>query len=225
MFERLVSEVIEIDNELTLECKNNNIANGLFLGTQIFFSPIIDKPEIMFLGINPAGEYGGKRKDNGKWINVTPMDEGLHYIAYGCQLGNSIIEVFKNIGRYDLLEESSFKTNCYFFATKQTKCLNDLFRALPINLRNRIHEYSKKWTHEIIKTIDPFMIFCEGKIAFEYLQSIYGNKFEICSNENNMSEAKYENKIIFSFARRYSFFKDKQLCEKRLMEYLEEYNI
>jgi hypothetical protein len=226
MFERLISEVIEIDNELSYECRHNNVANNLFLGTQIFFSPIFEKPEIMFLGINPGSDYGGKKKDNGKWINVVPMDEGLHYIEYGCKLGDSIIELFKDTDKYYLLEES-FKTNCYFFATKQTKDLNALFRTLPINLKNKIHDYSKKWIHEIIETINPWMIFCEGKFSFQYLKNIYGDKFKINLNEDNINilEAECENKIIFSFARRYSYFKDKKSCVKKLTEYFEEYKI
>jgi hypothetical protein len=231
MFERLVSEVVEIDNELTPACKNNDVINSLFLGTQIFFSPIIEKPEIMFLGINPGDGYDGQKKDNGKWLNVAPMNEGLHYIEYGCKLGNSIIELFKDINKYYLLEEESFKTNCYFFATKQTKCLKALFKALPVKLENKLHEYSKKWTQEIIETINPWMIFCEGKFAFQHLQHlqhlqhIYGDKFEIHSNEYNILEAECEKRTIFSFARRYSSFKDKQACVKRLRKYIEDNNI
>ena len=54
----LTEEAKSIDSKLTALFETDEEIRNVFRGTSLWYSPIVEKPEVMFLGINPgAGFY------------------------------------------------------------------------------------------------------------------------------------------------------------------------
>ena len=61
--EQLSEEVKILSEQIVDICKKDEEINSLYLGTQIYFSPIKKETDLMFIGINPgAGFYNGTGK-------------------------------------------------------------------------------------------------------------------------------------------------------------------
>lgn len=59
-------EVVLLGKQIEDICKSDPEVDNLYLGTQIYYSPLKEKMEIMFIGINPGP---GRSKDKTTKIN------------------------------------------------------------------------------------------------------------------------------------------------------------
>ena len=140
----------------------------LYFGWKVWFSPIIDEPEVLFIGINPGGGEGGE---------VTLGTDGILQYCYDESKKSGLIYDTKNIFKEleDKVDLSNcIKTNYYYIATKDVskKYFNNLIDFLgrekdKSGLGDRFYENSKKWTQQILNIIKPKLIICEGKQAFD----------------------------------------------------------
>ena len=71
--EQLSEEVKILSEQIVDICKKDEEINSLYLGTQIYFSPIKKETDLMFIGINPgAGFYNGTGK---RVMNFCPLEK------------------------------------------------------------------------------------------------------------------------------------------------------
>lgn len=95
-----------------------------YRGVQVFFSPLIFKPKIMFIGINPGAGFYNENNRPVKRYSTLENNEYYHYDYRLAQQTQKLFEM-SGLGKEEL--KSTVKTNCFFFATKNQK---ELFQML-----------------------------------------------------------------------------------------------
>ena len=193
--EKIRPEIEVIQPLITKRISDSPRFQSLYSGWKVWFSSIIDKPHILFLGINPGPGEGGV-------IDFEP-DGQLQYIydqSSNWHLKNDTIEIINHprVGeKVDL--DNCVKTNYYYLGTnnfdakfyeliaflgrqKDNEGLGDLF------LRK-----SKLWTQQLILTMKPRLIICEGAEAFKLLTK-YALEEEV--NETKSDVITYRSKKL-----------------------------
>lgn len=224
-FAAIQAEVKELADKVIALAENDEELKNLYRGTQIYFSPIQTNPEIMFLGINPGPGYY-KHNDKTPVYRLEPT-ERIEYLTEEYNLADDWKYVFgeKNLNYISGLE-NAFKTNCFYFATDDSKSLEKLIRVSAKHLKNEIAEKSKDWTTRMIKLVSPKILICEGFGAFDYLKRFMGNELVICDEETkqagkNCKCARLGEIIVFGFARDISSrFKEIEIVIDKIDEYL-----
>ncbi len=208
-----IINICEIDEEI----------KNLYKGTQIYLSPIREKPEIMFLGINPGpGHYNHTNKIRS--YKFEPQ-EIIDYLEHEYALADDWKYIFNQLNYLDGLKYA-FKTNCFYFATNNSTDLKKLIRLSRRYLKNEIIEQSQEWTKRMIQLISPKILICEGFSALNYLKSFLGSELQLCEEETmqagkNCKCARFGEIIVFGFARRIdSRFKDYDIIIEKIDEYL-----
>ena len=224
-FLAIQAEVKELADRIILLTEKDEELKSLYRGTTIYFSPIQENPDIMFLGINPgAGHYN--HTNNTPIYNFEPLEE-MEYLSQEYNLANDWQYVFgeKNLNCIGVLEWA-FKTNCFYIATDDSKKLKRFIQLSGKYLKNEIIEKSKGWTIRMIKLISPKILICEGFAAFDYLKNFLGDELVICDEESkqageNCKCARFRNIVVFGFKRDVSSrFKDIEIVIDKIDEYL-----
>ncbi|MCB9302622.1 MAG: hypothetical protein H6566_18425 [Lewinellaceae bacterium] len=183
-------EVLESLEALKEELDQNPKAKGLYNGFYVWDSKFIEKPEIMFIGINPGN---GNPNNNGS-IEVKPSFQ-MSYLEYldgenpTYTIARDTVKAFTKAGYTEeeirnLLDDKSVKTNFYYIITKKegdiSKCLNSLEKG-------RFKTYwqqSLNWTGKLIEIVKPKVVICEGKGIFtEMVVNMTGNKNSVWEND------------------------------------------
>lgn len=145
---------------LTLSKQNSDIEKN---GFSVFYSPLIIKPSILFIGFNPGGDF---KRDN---ITFCPHDiiDKLpvkhDYLTESWDMAVKMREIFEN--KLNLINES-VKFNFYYFRTKDAKTLENYDEF------SKIHEFCSKYTLDIINTLQPKVIITEGLKVFDLLYDL-----------------------------------------------------
>ena len=194
--EQLSEEVKILSEQIVDICKKDEEINSLYLGTQIYFSPIKKETDLMFIGINPgAGFYNGTGK---RVMNFCPLEKS-EYETEEYNLQNDWVTIFGDkyeINNLELLF-NSFKTNCSFFATKDSKSLTLLKSKLKKYFGNKIENKEKEWISKIIDYVDPKLIICEGFAAYNNLLNLISNKdIKVNETEKGNVRCSYLNNYI-----------------------------
>ena len=112
--EQMQKEVDEIATQIEELCKTDSEINDLYMGTQIYLSPLKSQMDLMFIGINPgAGSFNHSGK---KPHRIQPLEKS-EYETEEYNLQREWLDVFGKdygIDNLDLLY-NGFKTNCCFF--------------------------------------------------------------------------------------------------------------
>lgn len=150
----------------------------------------------MFIGINPgAGFYNGTGK---RVMNFCPLEKS-EYETEEYNLQNDWVTIFGDkyeINNLELLF-NSFKTNCSFFATKDSKSLTLLKSKLKKYFGNKIENKEKEWISKIIDYVDPKLIICEGFAAYNNLLNLISNKdIKVNETEKGNVRCSYLNNYI-----------------------------
>lgn len=137
---------------------------GYYKGTQILFSPAVHKPKFMFIGINPGPGYYNR---TGNKVEKFPEQKVFEYADddESYKLMNETKKLFELAGCIAELPYS-VKTNYCFVATNNENELEKLFRAMLHEHRIHLNELSVSWIRRLIKMIEPKIIICEGKSAY-----------------------------------------------------------
>ncbi len=170
--EKIAKEAEEWGDKLKELYNTDEKINKLYRGIDIWFSPIIENPEIMFLGINPGAGFC-KNNNNTLVHRIEPrempeyVDKDVFYI-----LKRDWEYVFGDkencLNRRDLLEKS-VKSNFCYFATENTKNMEKLFTQISGKFGVSPYKLCGDWTCRMIKEINPKILICEGKKAFDLL--------------------------------------------------------
>lgn len=210
---KMQDEVEKYANKIEELCRNDEELNMLYLGCQIYYSPIYDKsPELMFIGINP----GSGAFNKGRKILTKPRTK-VEYETEEFTLQKEWKYVFgekEKINNLDLLY-NSFKTNTCFFATKNETDLIKLKSILKYKYHLDLFQKEKEWIPLLVQKVYPRIIICEGFGAYENLKKIYTNeeiKNEWSNNPNSkiayLSYTQNDFSTILAFKRIYSNYLD-----------------
>jgi uracil-DNA glycosylase len=167
------NEVKKIIEELNKIIGNENEIEGLTFGWKIFYSPIIINAKILFIGINPGTGDAGEP--------FTYYDEEYEVLEYidtnrnKYTLARNTVKIFDEMNLPNLLNEA-VKINTKFYSTKGVSELHKFEKYLlkkHLTLYNRLVFFNKKWIRDIIEIINPVIIICEGREAFDYMDNLY----------------------------------------------------
>ncbi|MEI9958495.1 MAG: hypothetical protein WDM90_19810 [Ferruginibacter sp.] len=112
--QKILPEILLLHRQVVDKLEESPQFKSFYNGWKVWFSPIIDNPKILFIGINPGGVEGDEP-------DVEP-DGQLQYIydeSKTWYLKNDTLEVFYDnriSNKIDL--EDCVKTNYYYLATK-----------------------------------------------------------------------------------------------------------
>ncbi len=167
----LTQQAKDIDKKLNELYKTDAEIQALYRGASLWYSPIVENPEVMFLGINPgAGFYNNNNNQ------LCHFFEPLKIMEYtdpkqDYQLKWEWMYIFgeKGLNRLDVLSKS-VKTNFCYLATEDEAALKKLFTQIRGKLNIAPYEVFGNWTRQVVQQIHPKLLICEGKLALEFLR-------------------------------------------------------
>ena len=186
--------LIENDDEL------RSIMQKHYKGTQILLSPLYHKPKIMMIGINPGA---GFHKTEGKNVLRLSQMKFMEYVGGGYMLARQTRKLFKLSGLSVSDLKNSVKTNCCFFATTKAIELNPLLKSLE---KYEFKAKSQNWINKLIEIVEPKLIICEGKTAFDELTQ--NKKCTIKKIEKNIYLTNFGDIQVIGYSRNRSYIKD-----------------
>ena len=210
IIKNLVQQARDIDKRLNELYKTDSEIQALYRGTSLWYSPIVENPEVMFLGINPGAVF---YKNN----NQTPCHffEPLKIMEYtdpkqDYQLKWEWMYVFgeKGLNRLDVLSKS-VKTNFCYLATEDEAALKKLFTQIRGKLNITPYEVFGNWTHQIVQQINPMLLICEGKDSLEFLKNwSFKNEYKEIENSGDLRKGQISNIKVLQVSRTYSTLKN-----------------
>lgn len=159
-------EIEDLFERMYVVIKDKPEADALYNGWQVWFSNIIENPDILFIGNNPNSV-----KNDPDFEPHDSFDYLEDKNAWG--LKDSTLEVFSESQISNIFDLTKcVKTNYYYLATSYGRNI-DVLRGLlesnesTKNLVDEFNQKSKLWTRQIIDILNPKYIFCEGFSAFD----------------------------------------------------------
>jgi hypothetical protein len=198
-YDLLIDEIKVFEEKLESDESLIKIKQRYYKGIQVLFSPLIFKPKFLFIGINPGVGYF---KFYGKNVKRFEPLQHFEYLHYNYQLASETKKVFNKAKLSNELAES-VKTNCYFFSTATEKQLHGFLSHLKYDYN--IYKKSRRWLKELVDIIQPQIIICEGKGAFDEL---IGNKEGVKDINGNFYSI-YNNIPVIGYRRRLSYIINK----------------
>jgi hypothetical protein len=207
---------VEIENLYTRALSGINsepFIKTLFKGWKVFYSPLIFRPKVLFIGINPGngeeGVYDCEHSDKGE----------LEYLHYDYTLAEESIKAFKMAERFEALYHST-KTNYYYLATKKAKDIFEitdfLGRASQNDLGEMILVNARKWTKQMIEIMEPQLIICEGSDAYKNVTDLFQEGIKMKDDVEHIYIDEIQANIIGYKRISYSRIKDKEMLAEKL---------
>lgn len=180
------------------ECaKNSTDITSLYKGCQIWFSPIIEKPKVLLIGFNPgAGFFNWE----GRIVEQFEPLTALEYYLSDHTLANQTKKLFQIMENEDILKHQTVKSNFYFFATSNVSDFKKLTKLLPQEITNEIFHLGRIWTKQIIDTLKPNLILCEGMATFNEVSVLFDNKVNFEKSKNHQQFQTAET-TVFAYKR------------------------
>ena len=206
----LTLQARDIDKKLNELYKTDAEIQALYRGTSLWYSPIVENPEVMFLGINPgAGFYNNNNHQ------LCHFFEPLKIMEYtepkqDYQLKWEWMYIFgeKGLNRLDVLSKS-VKTNFCYLATENEAALKKLFTQIRGKLNIAPYEIFGNWTRQIIQQINPKLLICEGKDALEFLKTwSFKNEYKDETPVDGLKKGTIGNIKVLQVSRTYSTLKN-----------------
>lgn len=174
-------EIKSYHNLILKESEKDSRIKELYRGCQILFSPLYNKPEFLLIGFNPGGGYA---KWHGKIVEEFEPMQALEYYLNKHSLGEQTKTLFALAGKEKDLENSTVKINFYPWATNNVADFNELMKLLPSNLSTQLFHLARVWTKQLIESVQPKTIICEGFKAFDEVQILFPEKADNYKGEN-----------------------------------------
>jgi hypothetical protein len=175
IFSEISEEALFLHKQIVVAAEGNAEIKSLYKGCQLLFSPLLHKPKILLIGLNPGGGYF---KHHGYLAeNFEPM-QALEYYLNKHSLGEQTKDLFRQTGREEDLKHYSVKTNFYFWATDNVADFNRLMMLVPDELSRKIFHQARVWARQMIEGLQPEMIVAEGFKAFEEIAVLFPQKLQ-----------------------------------------------
>ena len=210
-YDKLKLEIEDFHSKILEPINSDEDISNLYKGWKVFYSPLIFRPDILFIGINPGNGEDG--------LDCEHYDKGeLEYLTYNYTLANETKTVFEMAGKSELLY-NSVKTNYYYIATTEK---NDIFKITDFlgrgdkeKLGEQLLLKAREWTMKLIEMIEPKIIICEGKEAFFNLTDLFISGISMTENVEETFIEDLGIKVI-GYKRRRSYIIDKDGLSKVL---------
>lgn len=188
----------------------NKYVAKYYKGIQILYSRLIANPKVMFVGINPGAGYFNENKQVVK--RFSPMNYHEYYKG-GYRLAKQTRKLFQlaNLPLSDIV--NSVKSNNFFIATRSE---DELYKLLSHLKKEKVYYHSAQWIDELIGYVNPQIIICEGKSAFDRLTK--NKECTSVSNSEFYHYAQWNNKHILGYNRRFSYILHKEKVAEKLRE-------
>ena len=206
----LTEEAKSIDSKLTALYEKDEEIRTLFRGTSLWYSPIVENPDVMFLGINPgAGFYNN---NNNQLCHFFEPLKVMEYVddsqSYQLKWEWSYVFGEKGLNRLDILA-NSVKTNFCYLATEDEAALKKLFTQIRGKLDIAPYEVFGNWTRQVVQQIHPKLLICEGKDALEFLKDwSFKNEYKEIENAADLRKGQLGNTKVLQVSRTYSTLKN-----------------
>lgn len=223
ILEKLKNEAKSLDSKLTSLYSTDEEIRNLFRGTSLWYSPIVENPDVMFLGINPgAGFYNN---NNNQLCHFFEPLKIMEYVddSQSYQLKWEWNYVFgeKGLNRKDVLEKS-VKTNFCYLATENEAALKKLFTQIRGKLDIAPYEIFGNWTRQVIKQIKPKLLICEGKDALEFLKDwSFKNEYKEIESAADLRKGQIGDIKVLQVSRTYSTLKKADGIIKEIRKIIE----
>lgn len=221
--EVMQNEVDSIATQIEEICKTDKEINDLYMGTQVYFSPLKSQMDLMFIGINPGAGSFKHNEDGIKPRKTVPLEKS-EYETEEYSLQREWVSVFGKdfgINNLDLLYKS-FKTNCCFLATEDSQKLKKLKSKLKYTYKMDFAFNEKRWIKTLIDFVEPKIIICEGFEAFNYFTTFFSDEELKISKEEELPTRKVADLqsgcIVLGFKRIYSTLESKDIVVETLEE-------
>lgn len=186
--QELKPDIKSFFDQIEIRLQDGDIRDDIkssYLGYRVFYSPLCHKPKVLFIGINP-GSGQTCVKDSEYYAD----DRELEYLHYWDDNGEPHVsnytlatetkKVFEKAGLSSLLQ-SAVKTNFFFIITNNVTGLYKITDFLgrgyddnrEIRLGEKIFKKAEEWTKKLIQFIEPELIICEGKSAFDNVTNLF----------------------------------------------------
>ena len=206
----LTLQAKDIDKKLNELYKTDAEIQAIYRGTSLWYSPIVENPEVMFLGINPgAGFYNNNNHQ------LCHFFEPLKIMEYtdpkqDYQLKWEWMYIFgeKGLNRLDVLAKS-VKTNFCYLATEDEAALKKLFTQIRGKLNIAPYEVFGNWTRQVVQQIHPKLLICEGKDALEFLRNwSFKNEYKEIESAADLRKGQIGDIKVLQVSRTYSTLKN-----------------
>jgi hypothetical protein len=210
--ETMKEEVMEINKTILKACEGNEKLKNIYKGCIIYLSPLFENPEILFFGINPGDGY---YRDSGKIIqSFDPQTTQNHE---GIPMFLDFEDSCRKINKGHLIR-NVVKTNRYFFATHNSKELDDFFALLPQEFRYEVLYKQEEWTRMLINELSPKLIIAGGKSIWERFNKLYPNP-ECVEESKNIKVLRINNIPLIAYQRKFN----KMVGKKEFIQFLDKY--
>ncbi|RPD44873.1 hypothetical protein DNI29_19420 [Hymenobacter sediminis] len=183
-------------------------------GWRVFFGPIMSQPKVLIIGINPGNGQPGV-VDIALWED----EEVFEYTnpEYNFALARETRSVFTEAGLLDVLTTATVKTNYYFLSTTKERDLYKITDSLGRTLQHeeealgdKFFRKSAEWTKRLIELLEPQVILCEGKVAYENVIDLFPQHGEqTWENHCGFTALPDQGLTVVGYSRRWSNIKDK----------------
>jgi len=204
----ILPEVLEMCKRINAKLKE--AGNPVDIkGWKVWYSDIIEKPNFLFIGINPNNidediEYFGGNviEVDGLKVQLEPDQENRYNSDKDWTLSKNTRDVFE-LADLDIL--SNVKTNYYFLGSNKSATLNTLDNFIGESLNTEFRNKSAEWSKKIIDLVSPKVIICEGIEAYDnvinHALKFEKDKITKILVSGNIRKASYDNIIIIGYAR------------------------
>lgn len=151
-------------------------------GYSVFYSPVTMNPDLMIFGLQPGGGPESFSRDLAK-----TLPSKHNYISEDYPLAKKMKQLFERIDMQHILEHS-VKTNLNFFRARSIAEWREFDRSLRLSVAN----FCDQKVSEMISSLKPKRILCEGISTYEAIKRI--------ASEDYTEEVRVENdkgKTIF----------------------------
>jgi len=210
LLSKLEKEAREIDSKLSILYEKDEEIRKLYRGTSLWFSSIVENPDVMFLGINPgSGFFNNNNKTLCHFYEPLKIMEYVdNSQSYQLKWEWNYIFGEKGLNRLDVLA-NSVKTNFCYLATEDKAALKKLFTQIRGKLGIAPYEVFGNWTRQVVQQINPKLLICEGKESLCFLKDwSFKNEYIEDSSFEDISKGHIGNIKILQVSRTYSTLKN-----------------
>jgi hypothetical protein len=188
--QRIRPEIDALVAEVAAAVAKNPAVQPFYKGWRVFFGPVLSRPKVLLVGINPGNGQEGI-VDTEFWGPDLPFE----YTAYSYTLARESKEAFAAAGLDGVFADATMKTNYCFLSTTRADELEQLTDGLgrsadgQEDLGQKVYRKSDEWTLRLLALLQPQVVVCEGKTAYDWVRRLLEASAE--ENWDKASECGY----------------------------------
>ena len=151
-----------------------------------FYSPPVEHPEVMIIGLNPGSESLGFNE-----ATAHELPTAHNYIEENHVLAEKMRKLFERNGQLELLR-NSVKLNLLFFRSQN---IGEWHSVDPV-MRAELEAFFEEQAREIINTLKPKKIVCEGLETLERVKTMFGSNHKSVDTKSTDRRTVYRTSTV-----------------------------